>query len=163
MARTATHDAVLVVLAVALQLALWLAFRWLGLQVHGEVPGAPIPEWFGFLSPPLTRIISIAPAFLVGWFATRHGAALGALAGVLASVASWGFQTLPGAWSGWSLSSLVNAPISNQISSALAAAILGGVAGAAGVFFSQRVRAGPSLHADAPHAGVRRGGGPPVS
>ena len=102
MSPTSIRFAVLVVLAAALQLLLWTAFRWVGLQVHGEVSGAPIPDWYGFLGLPLNQIISIAPAFIVGWLAGRRGPALGALMGVLASLVSWRFHSLPGVWSGWS-------------------------------------------------------------
>jgi hypothetical protein len=152
MAHYSSKDAVLVAVAALLQVALWQCLRWLGLQVHGEVPGASIPEWYALLSLPLSRLISIAPCFLVGFWAIRHGVALGALAGVLASVASWGFPSLPGVLSGWSLSTLLMWPVSHVFSSALAAAILGGVAGAAGAFFRQRVRPNTALNPDAPSA-----------
>ena len=121
--------------AAALQLLLWAAFRWVELQVHGEASGAPIPDWYGFLGLPLNQIISVAPAFVVGWLAGRRGPALGALTGVLASLVSWGFRSLPGVWSGWSLSFLLIAPPLHVLASALAAAILGCVSGAAGAFF----------------------------
>jgi hypothetical protein len=96
MSPTSIRFAVLVVLAAALQLLLWAGFRWVGLQVHGEVSGAPIPDWYGFLGLPLNQIISIAPAFVVGWLADRRGPALGALMGVLASLSAGAFIPCPG-------------------------------------------------------------------
>jgi hypothetical protein len=133
--------AVLVVAAALLQLALWMAFRWLGLQVHGEIAGAPIPNWYALVGLPLNQVVSIAPAFIVGWFTDRRGPVLGAMVGILASLASWGFRSIPGVWSDWSVSLLLMAPPRHVLASALAAAILGCVSGAAGAFLARRYAA----------------------
>lgn len=128
----------LVVSAALLQLSLWTAFRWVGLQVHGEISGAPIPDWYALVGLPLNQVVSIAPAFIVGWFTGRRGPVLGAMVGILASLASWGFHSIPGVWSDWSLSFLLMAPPLHVFASALAAAILGCVSGAAGGFLGGR-------------------------
>lgn len=146
--RYETREAILVVLAVFLQLALWQALRWLGLQVHGEVVGTPLPEWYGFVNAPLVRFISVAPAFLVGFFAIRYGVALGVLAAVLAAIAGLGFPTLPGVWAGWSVSTLLHWSISSLLSVALSAAILGGVAAAGGAYFARRARTGSTVESN---------------
>lgn len=118
--------AVIVALAVPLQLVLWAAFRWLGLIAHGEVVGAPIVLWDAVIAPPLGTTISIAPCFAVGWLAPRYGAVLGALVGALASLASWAMPFV------------VGAQPTHPIGSALASAILGTAYGAAGAYFVQR-------------------------
>ena len=134
--------AIFVVLAAVLQLGGWVAFRWLGLQAHGEVAGAPIPEWYGLLSPVLGRVIALAPAFVVGWLVVRRGATLGALVNVLASVLFWGFHfTRADGWS-WSVAFLLMAPPLSVMASVLAEVIQGAVAGAAGAYFAQRAQSG---------------------
>jgi hypothetical protein len=142
MASSPIRTAAIVMLAVAAQLFGWVAFRWLGLQAHGEVPGAPIPEWYGLSSPVLGRMIALVPAVAVGWLVARHGALLGALVNVLASVLFWGFQFSRGGGWAWSVAFLLAAPPLSVLASALAEAIQGAIAGAAGTYFGQRAQLG---------------------
>ena len=149
--RETLRDVILVVSAAIIQEMLWVAFRWLGLQVHGEVPGASIPDWYAVVWPPLSRAISFAPPFAVGWLAARHGVLLGASAAVLASLLNWGFQHDIGVLPSWSLSLMLGWFRSGSpsiLGSALAAAILGVVCAAAGAYSRARTRRNRSRKAE---------------
>lgn len=124
--RSPIRTAVIVAVAVVLQLALWAAFRWVGLKAHGERIGADIPLWYGIVAPPLGSVISVAPCFAVGWLESRYGIALGAFVAALASLASWAAPFV------------FSVPPAYVIPSALGSAILGAVYGAGGAYFAQR-------------------------
>jgi len=138
MSRDTIRATVLVASAAMLQVVLWQANRWLGFHVHGYVQGAPIPEWYMTLDPPFWSLITVAPAFIVGWFAPRHGVALGVLATSLATVTNRGFATARGVWdwSPWFLSDAV--ALWHLFISVLAVAILGVVSAAAGAYFRSK-------------------------
>ena len=64
-------------------LALWWA-------MFAAAPRAAegIPMWYGPFMTIVSAISSVAPGFIAGWYSGRRGFLLGALSGVLASLAS---------------------------------------------------------------------------
>jgi len=91
-----------------------------------------VPGWYALSRPLVATLVQLGPAFLVGWGASRSGFILGALVGLLSSVAVAALFLV--AWQNVSLSPLEWSLYFNLFVWALPSAVSSSVAGAAGQF-----------------------------
>lgn len=88
-----------------------------------EAPSVPI--WYALSISPLTSLVSVAPAFVIGWLSNRHGFVLGAVVGAGGSLAQSALFSVT--WSnvmawGWLLAHLLSYALAAAIISSLASA-----------------------------------------
>jgi hypothetical protein len=100
--------------------------------------GVPWPVWYSVFRTISEALLAVAPGFAAGWFVGRSGLLIGAVVGVLASIASLVFV-----WSWWGALPLSTAAVT-LIFGAAAAVITQSVAGAAGELIRSRKSAPPN-------------------
>jgi hypothetical protein len=125
----------LVLVGVALAICGHLALKGLAyLAVPGHeltTKSVTVPMWYALSRPLLLILVQLVPAFLVGWWARQSGFILGALVGVVASVATAGLFNIVWQHVSYSDSSFY---IELFLVWALPSAVSSSIAGAAGQF-----------------------------
>lgn len=152
MSQSKTRLVFLVLVGVMLAICGHLALKGLAyLAVPGHqltAKSVVVPGWYAWSRPALLTLVQLVPAFLVGWWARQSGFILGALVGVVSSLAVAGLFSVA-----WQNAARYDPSlyIYLLVVWALPAAVSSSIAGAAGQFAQ-------SACALTIHAGRRRSG-----